>query len=125
MSQKNKKQFGVWMDTHHAIVVGRANADASNFSVLGHAGSAGAQPNSSEKNAQNDERTNLQRFFKEITALMQNAEEVHITGTGTAQEQLMHFMKETPQFKNTITTESTSNKMSDEKLAEFIAGKFN
>ncbi len=55
---------------------------------------------------------------------MQNAEEVHLTGTGTSQEQLMHFMKETPQFKNTITTESTSNKMSDEKLVEFIAAKF-
>ena len=56
---------------------------------------------------------------------MQNAEEVHITGTGTAQEQLIRFMKETPQFKNTITNESTSNKMSDEKLAEYIDAKFN
>ena len=55
---------------------------------------------------------------------MQNTEEVHLTGTGTSQEQLMRYMKETPQFKNTITTESTSNKMSDENLAEFIAGKF-
>ena len=56
---------------------------------------------------------------------MQNAEEVHLTGTGTAQEQLMHYMAETPQFKNTITRESTSNKMSNENLVEFIAEKFN
>ena len=56
---------------------------------------------------------------------MQNAEEVHVTGTGTSQEQLMHYMAETPQFKNTITNESTSNKMSDENLAEFITAKFN
>ena len=55
---------------------------------------------------------------------MQNAEEVHLTGTGTS-PQLMRYKKETPQFKNTITTESTSNKMSDEKLVEFIATKFN
>ncbi len=55
---------------------------------------------------------------------MQNAEEVYLTGTGTSKE-LMHFMKETPQFKNTITTESTSNKMSDENLVEYIAVKFN
>jgi hypothetical protein len=56
---------------------------------------------------------------------MQNAEEVHLTGTGTAQEQFMYYMAETLQFKNTITKESTSNKMSDEKLAEYIAAKFN
>lgn len=125
MSQKNKKQFGIWMDNHHATVTGRAGADVESFSVIGHVENAGAQANSNEKNAQNDAKRLQVKFFKEITALMQNAEEVHITGTGTAQEQLMHFMKETPQFKNTVTTESTSNKMSDERLAEFIAQKFN
>ena len=31
MTQKIKKQFGVWMDTHHATVVGRANPDAEVF----------------------------------------------------------------------------------------------
>ncbi len=35
MSQKSKKQFGVWMDSHHATVVGRLDAEAENFSVLG------------------------------------------------------------------------------------------
>ena len=125
MSQKNKKQFGVWMDTHHATVVGRANADTSDFSVLGHAENAGAEFNTSEKNAHNDERTLQHKFFKEILTQLQNAEEVHLTGTGTSQEQLMHYMAETPQFKNTFTSESTSNKMSDENLAAYIAAKFN
>lgn len=125
MSKKNKKQFGIWMDTHHATVVGKLDVEAQNFSVLGVVENAGATFNSSEKNAHNDEKTLQHKFFKEILALMQNAEEVHLTGTGTAQEQLMHFMKETPQFKNTVTTECTSNKMSDERLTEFIAAKFN
>ena len=125
MSQKNKKQFGVWMDTHHATVVGRAEPEALNFSVLGYAGNAGAETNTSEKNEHNDERTLQHKFFKEILTHMQNAEEVHLTGTGTSQEQLMHYMADTPQFKNTVTNESTSNKMSDENLAIYIAEKFN
>ena len=124
MSEKNKKQFGVWMDTHHAIIVGKVSPEASNFSVLGSADNSGAEHNTSEKNAHNDEKTLQHKFFKEILTHMQNAEEVHITGTGTSQEQLMHYMAETPQFKNTITAESTSNKMSNEKLAEYIAEKF-
>jgi hypothetical protein len=125
MSQKNKKQFGVWMDTHHATVLGRITDDALNFSVIGHAGNAGAETNSSEKNQHNDEITLQHKFFKEILSHMQNAEEVHLTGTGTSQEQLMHYMAATPQFKNTLTNESTSNKMSDENLAIYIATKFN
>ncbi len=125
MTQKDKKQFGIWMDTHHATIVGRVNADTLDFSVLGHTKNAGAEFNTSEKNAHNEEKTLQHKFFKEILAHMQNAEEVHLTGTGTSQEQLMHYMADTPQYKNTLTTESTSNKMSDENLTEYIAGKFN
>ncbi len=55
---------------------------------------------------------------------MQNVEELHITGTGTAQEQFKKYMAETPQFKNAISKESTSNNMGDEKLVEFIAKQF-
>ncbi|MEO6329026.1 MAG: hypothetical protein ABIO55_08845 [Ginsengibacter sp.] len=125
MSQKNKKQFGVWMDTHHAIIIGKENEGATDFSVLGSAGNDGAEPNTSEKNEHNDDKTLQHKFFKEILSLMQNAEEVHLTGTGTSQEQLIHYMAKTPQFKNTVTQESTSNKMSNENLVEYIAAKFN
>jgi len=55
---------------------------------------------------------------------MQNAEEVHLTGTGTSQEQLMRYMAAMPQFKNAVTQASTSNKMSDENLAAYIGAKF-
>jgi stalled ribosome rescue protein Dom34 len=125
MSVKNKKQFGVWMDSHHATVVGRQNIDSGDFVILFHAKNDTPESRPSEKATHNKEKTQLHQFFKEITSHMQNAEEVHITGTGIAQEQLMHYMAETPQFKNAIAKESTSNKMNDEKLIEYIAEKFN
>ena len=125
MKQKIKKQFGVWMDTHHATVVGRATAETEDFTVLAVAGNSGAEHNTSEKNQHNDERTLQHKFFKEILSHMQNAEELHLTGTGTSQEQLMRYMADTPQFKNTVTQESTSNKMSDENLVAYISTKFN
>jgi len=123
MSVKNKKQFGVWMDNHHATIVGRADA-AEEFSILGEAKNPGASGNSSENAEHNQERTLLHHFFKEITAYMTNAEEVHATGTGTIQEQFIHYLAATPQFKNTIASECTSNKMSDEALLEHISAKF-
>ena len=36
MSEKSKKQFGVWMDLHHATIVGRENVDLGEFVILGH-----------------------------------------------------------------------------------------
>ena len=124
MSVKNKKQFGIWMDTHQATIIGHADATTDEFSVLGHAKNPGADGNSNENAAQNQQKTLRQQFFKEITGHMPNAEEVHVTGTGTIQEQFIHYLAETPQFKNTTARECTSNKMSDERLVEFITGKF-
>ena len=124
MSVKNKKQFGVWMDNHHATVIGRAEAADEVFSVMGHADNAGPAGNSNENAAHNQVKTLQIQFFKEITRHMPNADQVHVTGTGTAQEQFIHFLADTPQYKNTVATECTSNKMSDERLVEFITGKF-
>jgi len=121
---KNKKQFGVWMDTHHATIIGHADASAGEFSVLAHAENPGSHGSSNENAMHNHEKTLLNQFFKEITSHMQNADEVHVTGTGTAQEQFIHYLAATPQFKNTVAKECTSNKMSDERLVEFISAKF-
>lgn len=123
MSVKNKKQFGVWLDTNHATVVGRDTEGAGDFAVLAEAKNEGQGSNSNENTANNAEQMLQKKFFKEIAAYLTNAEEVHITGTGVSQEQFIHFMAETAQFKNTVTNESTSNKMSNEKLVEYFSEK--
>jgi stalled ribosome rescue protein Dom34 len=124
MSVKNQKQFGVWMDSHHATVVGQADPGSSEFSVLGHVKNPGADGNSSESAEQHQKQTLLHHFFKEIASHLTNAEEVHITGPGTTQEQFIHYLAETPQFRNTATSECTTTPMSDEGLIEHIAKKF-
>jgi stalled ribosome rescue protein Dom34 len=125
MSGKNKKQFGVWMDTHRATVVGRDGVDTGNFVIIGHAKNNGAGSNSNENASNNLEKTLQLKFFKEIMAYMKNVDEVHVTGTGTVQEQFINYIAEAPQYKNTVAKESTSNKMDDWKLVEYIADKFN
>ncbi len=117
----NGKQFGVWMDSQHATIVGKT--EAGDFTVIEHVKGEETPYNSSEKNANNHERMAQAKFFKEITSHMQNATEIHLTGTGKIQEHFIHYLADTPQFKNTKTAESTSNKMSDERLLEFISDK--
>ena len=120
----NQKQFGIWMDLHHATIIGRDATEAGDFVVLAHIEGEEVLSKFSEKAEHNHERTVEVKFFKEISSHLQNATYIHITGTGVAQEKFMHYLAETPQFKNTKTDESTSNKMSDEKLIEYVVGKF-
>ncbi len=124
MSQSSKKQFGVWMDSHHATIVGRENVDSGDFLVLGHETVDGQGNNSSENAANNAERDSLRKLFKSITAHMQNVDELHVTGTGTAQEQFMNYLSETPQYKNVVVTESTSIKMTDHVIVDYVTTHF-
>lgn len=123
MTEKIKKQFGVWMDTHQATIIGHAPA-ATEFTVLGQVANPGPGSNSNENARNNLEKTLVHKYFKEIGRHLENATEVHLTGTGSIQEQFKHYLGEEPQFKKTVVSESTSNAMSDKKLIEFVSSYF-
>lgn len=118
----NQKQFGVWMDSHQATVVGE-NADTGSLVVLAHINGEEVSPSPSNKNTNHQKITLQAKFFKEIGTHLQNATHLHATGTGQAQEQFIHWLADTPQFKNTKTEESTANKMSDENLVKYFSDK--
>ena len=113
------------MDTHNATIVGREEEANGDFIVLGHVSNAGPDKNSNENAANHQEISLTQKFFKEIASKMPNVDQIHLTGTGQVQEQFMKFLAETPQYKNAIATECTSNKMSDENFVAFIEKRFN
>jgi hypothetical protein len=118
-----ERKFGVWMDSQHATIVGESPMQPGNPEILGHVKSEVVSSNSSEKSSNNQAQTVQGKFFKEISLHLQNATHIHITGTGQAQEQFMHYLSSTPQFKNTKTSESTSNRMSDDKLIAYFEDK--
>ncbi len=124
MSTQKKKQFGVWMDGQHATISGRSASEGDGFEILGHVKHAGADNNSNENAANNQAIALTQKYFKEIAAIMPNVDEIHVTGTGQVQEQFIRFLSNTPQYKNAVATESTSNKMSDEQLLTFVGKHF-
>jgi len=124
MSEKNKKQFGIWMDSNQATIIGREKLETGKFVVLAHEKNTGSTGNSNENTSNNSIRTLRQTFFKCISSHMQNVDELHVTGTGQVQEQFVRYMAETPQFKNVVSKHSTTTKMSEEKLLAFMTTKF-
>lgn len=125
MTEKNKKQFGVWMDTRFAAIAGRTEIDKGDFVILGHVHNAAKDKNADEKTSNNKEITLTQKFFKEIAHLMPNIDEIHVTGTGQIQEQFLRYLSETPQYKSAKSSESTSNKLDDAQLIALVTNHFN
>ena len=124
MEKKIKRQFGVWLDTQQATVIGRGEDNPEEFVVLGSVTKPGGGTHTSEHSANNAEKTLQDKFFKEIAHHMQNAHEIHITGPGVVQEQFRHFLADTPQFKNAATSDSTNNPMSEQQLIDYMTEKF-
>ncbi len=125
MSEKNKKQFGIWMDTQDAIITGRENIDNGDFVILDRVTMGAGGNNSSEYTANNQQIHLTQKYFKEIVNKIPNMDEVHVTGTGQIQEQFIKFLADTAQYKNAVSSDSTSNKMSDDQLLAFMNKHFN
>lgn len=113
------------MDTQHATVVGYNNSESEKLAILAHVAGEEVSSSPSEKNEHNQKQKLQAKFFKEIAAHLTNATFLHATGTGQVQEQFLHYLADTPRFKNAKTEESTANKMSDERLLEFFADKLN
>ena len=112
------------MDARHATIAGRKDENSTEFVILGMVNNPGADRNTSENAENNNEKALTLKFFKEIAAKMVNIDEIHVTGTGQAQEQFIHFLADTPQYKNAVATESTSNRMSDEAFLEMVTNHF-
>ena len=121
----NQKQFGIWMDTHHATIVGSGQAGTDELVIIAHVTGEEVSPSTSNKNENNQKKMLQSKFFKEIASHLENATHLHATGTGQVQEQFIHYLAATPQFKNVKTEESTANKMSDERLVDFFSAKLN
>ena len=120
---RNHKNFGVWMDTQSATIVGHYPEADGPLTVIAHVKTGYTGSNSNEHTGNNHEISTTAEFFKEIAKHMPNVDALHLTGTGQVQEQFAHFLAETPQYKNVKTTDSTANRMSDEALIEFFAEK--
>ena len=64
MSDKNKKQFGIWMDSHQATIIGREKIESGEFVVLAHEKNEGPQGNSNENASHNNEKNIAPNLFQ-------------------------------------------------------------
>ncbi len=116
-----KKLAGLWIDNEKAIVV--KNHDAQNafkFFLCSPVKHEKQHGNSSENAGNNAEQTTKTKFFKEIDHLIENSQELFITGPGKIQEELKNYLHDTAQFKNLKITLESSQQMSDEQVLETV-----
>ena len=121
----NKKLAGIWLDTEKAIIATNHDGQqTSEFTVSGTAKHEKQHGNSSENAGNNSAQTTKTKYFKEIDHLLENTEELYITGPGTVQEELKSYLHDTAQFKNLKIVLDSSQQMGENELIEATKSHF-
>ena len=110
-----KKIAAIWLDSEKAIIVkNHHDQSAHEFIIVDEILHEKQVGNTSEHAANNSEQTTKAKFFKEIDKQLDNTQELYITGPGTIQEELKHFLLDTAQFKNLPITLGVDQQLSNE-----------
>lgn len=122
----DKKLSGIWIDNQRAIVVKNHDIQkAGRFFVCEPVKHHIQHGNSSENAANNAEKTNKAKFFKEIENLITNTEALYVTGPGVMQEELKNYLHDSAQFKDLDIELGTDQQMSDDKFLEKVKEHYN
>ncbi len=121
----DKKLAGLWIDNNKAVLTTNHNAqEVKGFSSTETLKLQVQHGNSNENAANNAEKTNRVKLYKEIEKAITNSEELYITGPGVAQEELKNYLLETPQYKNLKITLGTAQQLSEQQVLETVKSYF-
>lgn len=119
MKDSNEKQeAGVWMDNNKASVITRDSA-ANDFAILQTIKSDDNRGGGSEHSMNNAKQGNNTKFFKSISALLHEYDNLLIFGPGKAQEQFKNHLETDAQFsKKKISIDSADQLTEPQMVAQ-------
>lgn len=122
----DKKLAGLWIDQTKAVVVKNHNDfEVTEWNVSDTLKADVQHGNSNENAANNAEKTNRVKFFKEIEKAITNSVDLYVTGPGIAQEELKNYLLDTPQYKNLKITLGTSTDSNPDAVLNDVKSHYN
>ena len=123
--EKSEKLAGVWLDHHEAHIISNHDGqEVNSLQIKGHVKSHEHGRYGSEFKAHNSKTNDLHKFFNEIMGHLTNTQELYLLGTGTAQEELTHYLANIPQWKKLKVTDEPTGKMTAEMVLNKVSDHF-
>ncbi len=121
MKQYNKRQHaGVWLDNDKAIIItntkGNENGD---YAIQDNVKARESQSGGSEHSINNAKQSDTLKYFKSVSNLLLNYDEILIFGPGKSQEQFQNHLQGNTQFKSkNITVDSAEHLTEPQMIAK-------
>lgn len=118
MKQTKQKQYaGVWLDNHTAMIISNTSANENGEYAIKEKINAGEHHGSgSEHSINNAKHSDSLKYFKSLSNLLLNFDEILIFGPGKSQEQFQNHLQEDAQFKNKQITIDSAEHLTDPQM---------
>ncbi len=122
---KAKKQLGIWMDHSIANLIGLTDESTENKSITAKVGEQD-EPLSlqDETLIQNKEQNELSGFFKRISDVIINYDEVLLFGPTNAKTELLNKLKDDHRFNGVKIDVKPADKLTENQQQAFVMEHF-
>lgn len=123
---KITKRIGIWMDHSIAHLVEFTDDQISTDTIYAQVGEQDEPLNQlDESMIHNKEQNQLSNYFKKLSQIIKEYEDVLLFGPTSAKNELMNLLKDDPHFDNIKFTVKTSDNMTENQRYAFIDKHFN
>lgn len=118
MKQQSKKKYaGVWLDNQKAFIIANASEMAdSDYAITEKIKAADHLGSGSEHSMNNAKKSDNVKFFKSVSGMLLNYDEILIFGPGKSQEQLKNLLDDDAQFANRKITIDSAGQLTDPQM---------
>ena len=127
MKQNNQKlHAGVWLDNANAIIIANTSENESgDYSIQNKVKSKANRGAGSEHSMNNAKQADIHKYYKSVSTLLLNYDEVLVFGPGKAQEQFKNHLTEDAQFKDKKITIDSAEQLTDPQMIAKVREFFN
>jgi stalled ribosome rescue protein Dom34 len=126
MKQKNQKQYaGVWLDNTKALIItDTSEGDTSEYTILDKVKAREAFGGGSEHSMNNAKQSDLVKYYKTVSNLLLDYDEILVFGPGQSQEQFQHHLQQDAQFKSKKITIDSAEQLTDPQMIARVREHF-
>lgn len=118
MKQNNQKQYaGVWLDNDKALIITNTSENENgDYTIQDKVKAKETYGGGSEHSINNAKQSDTLKYFKSVSSLLLNYDEILVFGPGKSQEQFQNHLKEDTQFKSKKITIDSAEQLTDPQI---------
>lgn len=114
---KSKTYAGVWLDTQQAMIISKNDDnEQGDFAILEKVKAKAAHGSGSEHTINNAKHADTIKYFKSVSSLLLDYDEILVFGPGKSQEQFQNILKEDVQFKSKKISIDSAEHLTDPQM---------